>query len=356
MLTAVCGPDGKASVQASINGVAIYLDNFAIKLLAKGDASLRQRLVAVLQNGADLLFSVGHAVEVIGPRGASSIAFRHFLDDLGAHWCPIEFDVFKVMAREKAGAPRGDCCFAENLLTAFFDSRASDQSQTSAKIIDLSEQFFRLGTFVDWLAPRRDWFRDKREGLDDVLLNLIGPLRAKFKRNPGWLDAVLPQRQFDPSRAATFAFENLVRDLVSDCGYQVKKGDGMDFHHSVMASGYATFATLDKHWKRRVENLPRPNTVARIYCEPEIGTMLDDIETALGYEQSNPLHSPQHLYRADLIFRGCALIADVSSGRVRVRSSASLSRDITAGFRMRFLLGAAGLLTIISGPSEVVRH
>jgi len=38
---------------------------------------------------------------------------------------------------------------------------------------------------------------------------------------------------------------------------------------------------LDKQWKRRVENLPKPNRVPRIYYEPEVGAMVDDIEAAL---------------------------------------------------------------------------
>jgi len=38
---------------------------------------------------------------------------------------------------------------------------------------------------------------------------------------------------------------------------------------------------LDKQWKRRVENLPKPNRVPRIYYEPELGAMVDDIEAAL---------------------------------------------------------------------------
>jgi hypothetical protein len=266
---------------ATVNGIAIYLDNWAIKSLAKGDASLRQRFVATLHNGADLLFSIAHGVEVIGPQGASSLAFKTFLDEVGPHWYPIEFVVFEVMEREAAGMPPDRCCFAEDLLRAYFTNRISEHTRGSGKVIDLSEQFFRLGTFVDWLTPERQYFLEKNEEFDNLLRDSMGPLRAKFKQNPSWLDSAMPGTKFNPSKAATFAFSCLMRDLVSDSGYQLKKGDAIDFCHAVMASAFANFATLDNQWKRRVEKVTQFQRVQRIYYEPELGAMVDDIETAL---------------------------------------------------------------------------
>jgi hypothetical protein len=86
-----------------------------------------------------------------------------------------------------------------------------------------------------------------------------------------------------------------MRGLISDSGYQMKKGDGIDFCHAVMASAFANFATLDKQWKRRVESLPQPNRGTRIYYEPELGAMVDDIESALVQlkaSRKSPLASP----------------------------------------------------------------
>jgi len=48
-----------------------------------------------------------------------------------------------------------------------------------------------------------------------------------------------------------------------------------------MASAYANFAALDKHWKRRIANLPKPNSLARIYYEPELALMIADVESGL---------------------------------------------------------------------------
>lgn len=148
-------------------------------------------------------------------------------------------------------------------------------------MIDLSERFFRLGSFVDWLAPQRDWFLNRGREFDTEVKRLIGLLRAKFKRTPGWLDGAMPQPQFDPLRAATFVRACLMRDLICDSGYQIRDGDGIDFHHAVIASAFANFSALDKQWKRRVEKLPKPNTLSRVYYEHELEAMVTDIELGL---------------------------------------------------------------------------
>lgn len=48
-----------------------------------------------------------------------------------------------------------------------------------------------------------------------------------------------------------------------------------------MGSAFASVATLDKHWKRRIERLPKPNQLAHIYYEPELDTMVSDIEVGV---------------------------------------------------------------------------
>jgi hypothetical protein len=281
MIKAVCGTGGAPTLEASVNGIPIYLDNFAIKALAKGDISVRQRFVAALHNGADLLFSIANGVEISGPQGASSFAIKTFLDELGPHWCPVDFNPFVVMEHEKAGLDPSRCCLAEELLRAYFSNRTSEDLPGSGKVIDLSEQFFRLGLFVDWLSPQRDHFLERSRAFDSELSTSVSELRVKHKRNPGWLDRVMPPPQFHPRMAGTFAFNCLMRDLIRDPGFQMKKGDGMDFCHAVMASSFAVFGALDKHWKRRVENFPKPNRGSRIYYEAELGLMVADIEASL---------------------------------------------------------------------------
>jgi hypothetical protein len=69
----------------------------------------------------------------------------------------------------------------------------------------------------------------------------------------------------------------LVRTLIIEAN-PLKNGDGMDFCHAVMASTFASFAALDKHWKCRIEGFPRPNGLARIYSGTELAAMVADIE------------------------------------------------------------------------------
>jgi len=280
MLKAVIA-GGQLTFESSVRGIAIYLDTFALKSLAKGDPSLRQRFVTAINNGADLLFSGTNAAEISGPTGASSEAVRTFLDELGPNWYPIEMSVDEVMRREQQGLPPDACCLDKDLLRAFFSNRTCEHTPGSGKIIDLSADFFRLGVFIDWLVPQRDYFLEQRRQFDATLKDYIYKLRAKHKKNPRWLDQALPQPQFSPSGAATFAYFGLLRGLIRDSGHQVKDGDAMDFHHAVMAFAFANFAALDKSWKGRIANLPRPNRTPRVYYEPELADMVADIESGL---------------------------------------------------------------------------
>lgn len=281
MIKALIGPDGAPTFNASVNGVAVYLDNFAIKCLAKGDAHLRKRFLTACQTGTELLFSITNAVEIVGPQGASSAAIRALLDEVGPHWYPIEMNLHMVLDRESKGYEPGSCCFSDELLKAYFKSRTSEDVPRSGRVIDLSENFFKLGLFIDFLLQRREWFEQKRAEMDDILLQGIKACRIKAKTNRQWLDYAIPSRRFDGRRPATFAHDNLIRNFIADRGDQLKKGDGIDFYHAVMASAYANFAALDKHWKRRIANLPKPNSLARIYYEPELALMIADIESGL---------------------------------------------------------------------------
>ena len=281
MLKAVCGQNGELTCQGSIDGFPVYLDNFAVSFLARKSNPLRQRFLAALQNGADLLFSIANGIEISGAQGESALAIKAFLDDCGPHWYPVELSPDVVIDREQAGVEPSRCFFAEELLNAFFRNRTAGYTPGSGKVIDLSADFFKLGMFVDWLEPERDYFLQQCRAFDDMLITSVGNLRAKHKKNPGWLDRTMPAPIFNPRMPAWFARNCLLRGLISDFGFQVKKGDGMDFCHAVMASSFGTFASLDIQWKRRVDNFPKPNKSARIYHRNELEKMMTDIEYAL---------------------------------------------------------------------------
>ena len=77
--------DGQGVV-ASVSGLVVYLDNWAIYDLAEGDSCRRMRFVRAINNGADLLFSKANGAELSGPAGESADVVRAFLNELGPHW------------------------------------------------------------------------------------------------------------------------------------------------------------------------------------------------------------------------------------------------------------------------------
>ncbi|MFZ1005806.1 MAG: hypothetical protein WAN65_03150 [Candidatus Sulfotelmatobacter sp.] len=106
---------------------------------------------------------------------------------------------------------------------------------------------------------------------------------TEYRKDPGWLDAKLPELPFMVGRPATYVYGNLLRLLVREAkGWTIMQNDGIDFGHAVIGTAYASIATLDKHWKRRVEAiLPKPNKLARIYYQPQLDKMVQDIERFL---------------------------------------------------------------------------
>ncbi len=279
MIRTTMSNDGPLTFNATVSGLAVYLDNWAVIDLAKGDPSRRRRFVDALHSGADLLFSVTNAAELAGPQGRSAHAARTFLDELGPHWFPVELNTFEVLKREWAGSAPDACCVSSDFMRSYFRDRTKGYTPGSGKIISLSDDFFRLGAVLDWVGPQRESILKTSKEFDAVLKTEICVKRLEYERNPSMLEKGAAQA-FNPSRRATFACVNLVRTLIVEAkGHPLKPGDALDFSHAVMASAFATVATLDKHWKRRVEGLPKPNGLARIYYQPELDQMVTDIES-----------------------------------------------------------------------------
>ncbi len=280
MIKATRSADGLAA-NVICSGVAIYLDTFAIIRLAKGDPSRRQRFVAAVHSKADLIFSVANAAELIGPQEDSLEAVKNFLNEIGAHWFPVELDTFEVVARERNGAQPSKSCLSPRFVQDFASAQFADQPlPTAGEVISLGDDFFRLGRVLDWLVPQRASILEGSRKFDEVLAQTVDRYRGEFDRDPQWLDRYTPALSFNPSIPATFVHANLLRTLVKAKGSQsqLKKGDGLDFSHAVMGSAFANIAALDKAWKARVESLPQPNGLARIYYEPELDAMVSDIE------------------------------------------------------------------------------
>jgi len=267
-------------LEVSVSGLVVYLDTWAIGDLAEHNLSRRMRFIRAVHSGVDLLFSVTNAAELSGPKGRSADAIKEFLDEIGPHWFPAEHSPTEIVKREQAGANSNAVCASEEFMGSFLAHSMRNYPPGSVKVVGMSDKFFRLGAMVDWVGPQRESNRAGSTKWDQVLKEKLGKCAERRKRDVKWLDKKFPRIPFDPARRASFVYHNLLRTLVVEAN-QLKPGDGLDFCHAVVASAYATFAALDKHWKRRVSSLPKPNSLARIYAAPELDSMVTDMEYAV---------------------------------------------------------------------------
>jgi hypothetical protein len=283
MITIKPHPTELFGMHASAEGLTVFLDNFAIKELAKGDPARRKRFIATLDRGVEVMFSVANAAELSGPQGRSFDRLRAFLDEIGPHWFPVEFDPQLCIERERQSKDPATCCFSERLLKSF---AATYIRRSDIKIADLPAalptDFLRLGLFMDWLAPQRQEIIESKAQLGKRLKDQIAEHRAEYEKDSRWLDVKFPELPFRADCPATFVHVNMVRLLILESrSRSIMPNDGIDFGQAVVGSAYASVATLDKAWKRRVTMLPQPNKLARIYYGQELDQMVQDIERHL---------------------------------------------------------------------------
>jgi len=275
--------DGGVSCEVDVRDrLPVYLDNDCIIEIAKGPEPRRARFINALRKRGTLLFSLTNAAEVAGPKGASAAAVRAFLDSAGACWAPLELNPWNVVKKEEAGewqrAP-----ISERFVISYFQERAYEQSPGGERILNLNaDDFFRLSAIVDWSQEPDADVTAQAVAMDFSLADTVRQARAEFDRDPGTLDRRWRPIPFDPRRSTTFALVHLLRLLVFEAkARQLKKNDGLDFCHAVMAASTAGIATLDKHWKGRVERLPKPHQLAKLFYRPEVDEMVRLFESAV---------------------------------------------------------------------------
>jgi hypothetical protein len=282
MIRAVSKPDGSIlTLNASVNGPAVYLDNWAFIELAKKDPSRRKRFIDVVRSGVEVLFSVTNAAELSGPQGLSAEAIRTFLDEIGPHWFPVKLNVTEAVKLEIKGEKPERVCIDEHFFKSYVADRMRSCKPGSGRVISLSDDFFSLAPILDRLGPQRESISKGSADFDKMLKSKMVVVREKCKRDPSLLDKKFPQIPFDPVRPGCFAYFNLLRIMAIEAN-SLTKGDGLDFCHAVMGCAFANFTTLDTTWKRRIASLPEPNWLACVYSRSELDRMVTDIEFAVG--------------------------------------------------------------------------
>ena len=280
MIRATSLPGGPPfTLNVSVSGPVVYLDNWAIGSLAEGDGTRRKRFIRAIHSGMDLLFSVANVVELSGLQGRSADMAKAFLNEIGDRWVPAELDIIAVVNRELAGADSISACLSEQFIRDYTAHLVRSFPPKSGKVISLSD-FFCLGGVLDWVGPQRKSNKEGCGKFDEVLKDKLVGVADKSNHSRSWLDEWFPRIPYSPDRPAHFVYQNLLRTLIEEA-HAMKANDAMDFSHAVIGSAYGSFATLDKHWKRRVENLPKPNGLARTYYAPQLDQMVTDMETLL---------------------------------------------------------------------------
>lgn len=281
MIEVVNTTETGVQLRVTVRRLAIYLDNWAIIRLAKDPGALRDRFVQSLKDGADVLFSVTNASEIVGPEGASRAAVRDLFTAIGPYWVPVEGPgIVDVMKREEHGAGR-DACISHDIAQKYFAGK-NILVHGEQRLDYVPPEFFDLGFFLDWLIPQRDSIRKTMSNFDVVLAQKFRALRTAYDNNKANFGRVLPVPKFDAARPATFCWQALLRMLIlNGKAYTWKSGDSADFCHALLAASYAQVATLDKQWKQRIELLPKPNSLARVYYEPEMEQFLADVESSV---------------------------------------------------------------------------
>lgn len=165
-------------------------------------------------------------------------------------------------------------------MEAYFRERSYDLSPEGRTVLDLSaDSFFRLGSVLDWAQEHRDDIRGHAVEIDQTFYSRLKQLCDDYDKNPSALDREAPSLPFDHRRPATFVLTQLLRMLVLEAkAFQYKKNDGLDFCHAVVASAYGSIITLDKQWKRRVENLPWQDHRPKVYYRPQVDELVDLLE------------------------------------------------------------------------------
>ena len=264
MIRATANANGALfTLNASVSGPVVHLDNWAFIEL-------------------DLLFSVTNAAELSGSQGRSAEAVRSLLDEIGPRWFPAKHDATEAIKCKLAGRNPDAACIDEHFFKSYVADRMRPYVPGCGKVINLSSDFFHLGPLLDRVGPQRESIYRSSAEFDELLKHKMNTARALSKQDPTLLDQKFPRVPFNPRMRACFVHFNLLRIMAVDAG-SLKKGDGMDFCHAVMGCAFASFATLDRQWKRRVDSLPKPNQLARIYGPSELDQMVTDMEAGLAH-------------------------------------------------------------------------
>ena len=157
MMSVDAGPDGLPVIVAKLEGVAVYLDNWAIIELANGDPKRRERFVNALKSCGSLMFSFTNSIELGEAEHEPASACARSWTKSARTGFPIELNPWTVMDREIAGQTNPTPCISTLFIETFTQDRMFEQSPGGSKVVDLSpENFFTLTSVMKWANEKKD--------------------------------------------------------------------------------------------------------------------------------------------------------------------------------------------------------
>jgi hypothetical protein len=266
------------SLQASMEGIPVYLDNSSIIDLSKRqNAKLRARFLGALHHHGTLLFSITNVIEILGPQGASSDAVKMFLTDIGPRWVPVDIDPGAVIRREAEGDPTP--AISPEFLRAYGHERLTELERSGQAVNPLDPGFFDLGKLIDWLAKHRDKTRADTEQMDVTLRAYLSNLRRLYEQGQRGIDES-KEDPLLPGRRATYVMTQLARMAIQQAkSHGFQPHDALDICHAAVALAYGLLVTLDKRWWRRANEMKHADKLARVYHSGQLELFVRDLET-----------------------------------------------------------------------------
>jgi hypothetical protein len=252
-------------IEAHLRPPRVYLDQDSLCDIAK-TVERKQPFIAAFATRGTLLFSWTSALDVSGPQGRNVSLISDLLSGIGSNWIPLELDPWKVVRKESGIEPSsGVPCVSESFLETYYP-------YIHGGPLDLS-------TVVNLMHRNRAHYRREVEEISRYADEMVQSRRRQFLADQTCLDRILPPAGADPKRPAAYMLRSLERLVTREArGFRWTRNDGVDFLHATVASSFADYLLLDKHWKRRVLEVAPARTYKWVYYRAELDEFLEAFE------------------------------------------------------------------------------
>jgi hypothetical protein len=139
----------------------------------------------------------------------------------------------------KQGESPEKACIDENFFKSYVADQLRPHTSGCGKVLELSDNFFRLGPILERVGPQRESISRTSAKFDEFLKNKMSVVRDRCKRDLALFDQKFPLISFNAARPACFVYFNLLRAMAVEAN-SLKKGDGMDFCHAVIACAFSS--------------------------------------------------------------------------------------------------------------------